>query len=162
MGADLDRTVFEREEPKMDGELRDIIMRNLNAREKQQSVEAMPQEVVAMLAQRAQEKLDEVMRHMPLVVALVDVGKKDLLKVMKLAVSTFLDLLEGMEEEAERSAALRAKGLARNVKALQAAGFSEKEAFALTLATVKPVDYTSLMNSASESVKNASKAKNKN
>ncbi|MDE1970044.1 MAG: hypothetical protein KGI50_00480 [Patescibacteria group bacterium] len=80
--------------------------------------------------------LDEVRRYFPIAKLIIDGLKGDVTTVLKMAAGAYLDVAEGMPEEAKRFAALRARGIRNLYESLSQSGFSDEDAYGLTLAAL--------------------------
>ncbi|MDP3999103.1 MAG: hypothetical protein Q8P76_00725 [bacterium] len=95
-------------------------------------------ELIALLAQ-ADEYLD-------LGEGMVKGAKPTVVRALKLVLNTALDVGDDLGPELARLSAMTAKNKRRAYTDYAAAGFTAEQAFSLVLASVKPVNFTEMLN----------------
>jgi hypothetical protein len=81
----------------------------------------------------------------PIVTVLVNKFKPLAVEVLKVVLKEFADISEELEPEMARLSAIEAKKEHRNLDNYKAAGFTNQQAFALVLASLKPFDSGSIL-----------------
>ena len=88
---------------------------------------------------------------------IVSAVEPSVIKALKLLIKTLNEVRSNLEPELALNSLLGAKAMHRDYKNYEKAGFNKNQAFALVLASVKPFNFTELVNSASSSVQKVQK-----